>query len=90
MIKLKEILNPKKKLNEGGEKTQLSLMKVEKEINKLETNNDDPDQRQLYKYYNSIKAELSNEILQDAITTGTVNLKARQQLLKYKEYLNNL
>ena len=36
MIKLKEILNPKKKLNEGGEKTYLSLMKVEKEINKLE------------------------------------------------------
>ncbi len=35
-------------------------------------------------------AELSNEILQDAIETGTVNLKARQQLLKYKEYLNNL
>ncbi len=35
-------------------------------------------------------AELSNEILQDAIETGTVNLKARQQLLKYKEHLKNL
>ena len=35
-------------------------------------------------------AELSNELLQEAIETGTVNLKARQQLLKYKEYLNNL
>ena len=36
MIKLKEILNPKKKLNEGGEKTYKILMKVEKEINELE------------------------------------------------------
>ena len=36
MIKLKEILNPKKKLNEGGEKTYKTLMKVEKEINELE------------------------------------------------------
>ena len=36
MIKLKEILNPKKKLNEGGEKTYKTLLKVEKEINELE------------------------------------------------------
>ncbi len=42
------------------------------------------------KYVTRRMAELSNEILQDAIETGTVNLKARQQLLKYKEYLNNL
>ena len=35
-------------------------------------------------------AELSNELLQEAIETGIVNLKTRQQLLKYKEYLNNL
>ena len=38
------------------------LSHTREEINKLETNNDDPDQRQLYKYYNSIKVELSNEI----------------------------
>ena len=36
MIKLKEILNPKKKLNEGGEKTYLSLIKLDKEIRNLE------------------------------------------------------
>ena len=36
MIKLKEILNPKKKLNEGGIKTYKELMKVEKVINNLE------------------------------------------------------
>ena len=36
MIKLKEILNPKKKLNEGGIKTYKSLMKLERGINDLE------------------------------------------------------
>ena len=36
MIKLKEILNPKKKLNEGGERTYKELMKVEKVLNNLE------------------------------------------------------
>ena len=36
MIKLKEILNPKKKLNEGGKKTYLSLIKLDKEIRNLE------------------------------------------------------
>ena len=35
-------------------------------------------------------AELSNEIFEDAIATGKVNLEKRKQLLKYKEYLRNL
>ena len=35
-------------------------------------------------------AELSNELLNTAISTGKVDLKLRQQLLKYKEYLKNL
>ena len=52
------------------------LIHTQEEINKLETNNDDPDQRQLYKYYNSIKAELSNEIDQQ-----------NERLLKLEEQL---
>ena len=35
-------------------------------------------------------AELSNEIFNDAMATGIVNLEKRQQLLKYKEHLRNL
>ena len=42
------------------------------------------------RYVTRRMAELSNELLQEAIETGIVNLKTRQQLLKYKEYLNNL
>ncbi len=52
------------------------LIHTREEINKLETNNDDPDQRQLYKYYNSIKVELSNEIDQQ-----------NERLLKLEEQL---
>ena len=52
------------------------LSHTREEINKLETSNDDPDQRQLYKYYNSIKAELSNEIDQQ-----------NERLLKLEEQL---
>jgi len=35
-------------------------------------------------------AELSNEIFEDAIATGKVNLEKRQQLLKYRTHLKNL
>ncbi len=34
--------------------------------------------------------ELQNEIFQDAIDTGLVNMEKRKQLLKYKEHLKNL
>jgi len=42
------------------------------------------------KYVTHRMAELSNEIFEDAIATGKVNLEKRQQLLKYKEYLKHL
>ena len=42
------------------------------------------------KYVTHRMAELSNEIFEDAMATGKVNLKKRQQLLKYKEHLRNL
>ena len=35
-------------------------------------------------------AQLQNELCQEAINTGTVNLEKRQQLLKYKERLKHL
>ena len=35
-------------------------------------------------------AQLQNELCQDAIATGIVNLEKRKQLLKYKEHLKNL
>ena len=35
-------------------------------------------------------AELSNDILHEALSTGKVNLEKRKQLLKYKEHLRNL
>jgi len=35
-------------------------------------------------------AELQNEIFQDAMATGLVNMEKRKQLLKYKEHLRNL
>jgi hypothetical protein len=35
-------------------------------------------------------AELQNEIFQEAIDTGLVNMEKRKQLLKYKEHLKNL
>jgi hypothetical protein len=34
--------------------------------------------------------ELQNEIFQEAIDTGLVNMDKRKQLLKYKEHLRNL
>ena len=42
------------------------------------------------RYVKHRMAELSSEILEDAIATGTVNLEKRKQLLKYKEHLRNL
>ena len=42
------------------------------------------------KYVTHRMAELSNEIFEDAIATGKVNLEKRQQLLKYKEHLKHL
>jgi len=35
-------------------------------------------------------AELQNEIFQEAMDTGLVNLEKRKQLLKYKEHLKHL
>ncbi len=35
-------------------------------------------------------AQLQNELCQEAIDTGIVNLEKRQQLLKYKEHLRNV
>ncbi len=34
--------------------------------------------------------ELQNEIFQEPIDTGLVNMEKRKQLLKYKEHLKNL
>jgi len=34
--------------------------------------------------------ELQNEIFQEAIDTGLVNMDKRKQLLKFKEHLKNL
>ena len=42
------------------------------------------------KYVTHRMAELSNEIFEDAIATGKVNLEKRKQLLKYKEHLKHL
>ena len=42
------------------------------------------------KYVTHRMAELSNEIFEDAMATGKVNLEKRQQLLKYKEHLKHL
>ena len=42
------------------------------------------------KYVTHRMAELTSEILEDALSTGIVNLEKRQQLLKYKEHLKNL
>ena len=38
------------------------------------------------KYVTRRMAELQNEIFQDAMATGKVNLEKRQQLLKYKSH----
>ena len=35
-------------------------------------------------------AQLQNELCQEAINTGLVNLEKRKQLLKYKEHLKNI
>ena len=42
------------------------------------------------KYVSHRMAQLQNELCQEAIDTGLVNLEKRQQLLKYKEHLKNL
>ena len=42
------------------------------------------------KYVTHRMAELSNEIFEDAIATGKVNLEKRQQLLKYRTHLKHL
>ena len=39
------------------------------------------------KYVTHRMAELSNEIFQEAMDTGLVNLEKRKQLLKYKNHL---
>lgn len=35
-------------------------------------------------------AQLQNELCQEAINTGLVNLEKRKQLLKYKEHLKHI
>ena len=42
------------------------------------------------RYVEHRMAQLQNEIFEDAIATGKVNLEKRQQLLKYKTHLKNL
>ena len=42
------------------------------------------------RYVEHRMAELTNEILEDALATGKVNLEKRKQLLKYKEHLKYL
>ena len=42
------------------------------------------------KYVSQRMAQLQNELCQEAIETGIVNLEKRQQLLKYKEHLKHL
>mgnify|MGYP003147434004 CR=1 FL=1 len=42
------------------------------------------------RYVSQRMAELQNEIFQEAMDTGLVNLEKRKQLLKYKEHLRNL
>ncbi len=42
------------------------------------------------RYVTHRMAELQNEIFEDAMATGKVNLEKRQQLLKYKEHLKHL
>ena len=42
------------------------------------------------RYVGQSMAQLQNELCQEAINTGIVNLEKRQQLLKYKEHLKHL
>ena len=42
------------------------------------------------KYVGQRMAQLQNELCQEAINTGIVNLEKRQQLLKYRTHLKNL
>jgi len=42
------------------------------------------------RYVEHRMAELSNEIFEDAIATGIVNLEKRKQLLKYRTHLKHL
>ena len=43
-------------------KNQQKLDLIHKQIEKIESNSEDPDQRQLLKYYNSIETDLTQEI----------------------------
>jgi len=42
------------------------------------------------RYVEHRMAELTNEILENALATGKVNLEKRKQLLKYREHLKYL
>lgn len=42
------------------------------------------------RYVRHVMAELSSDILKDAIATGVVDLEKRNKLLRYKEYYNKL
>jgi len=42
------------------------------------------------KYVAQRMAQLQNEIFQEAMATGLVNMEKRKQLLKYKEHLKHL
>ena len=42
------------------------------------------------RYVASRMQELQNEIFQEAMDTGLVNMEKRKQLLKYKEHLKHL
>ena len=42
------------------------------------------------RYVKHVMAELSSEILKDAINNGLVDLEKRNKLLRYKEYYNKL
>jgi hypothetical protein len=42
------------------------------------------------RYVSHRMQELQNEIFQEAIDTGLVNMDKRKQLLKYKNHLKNL
>ena len=42
------------------------------------------------KYVAQRMAQLQNEIFQEAMDTGLVNMEKRKQLLKYKEHLKHL
>ncbi|MBG55558.1 MAG: protein-PII uridylyltransferase [Deltaproteobacteria bacterium] len=59
------------------------LSHTQEEIKKLESKTDEPDQRQLYKYYNSIKVELSNAI--DQLNERILKLEEQLPLIPKSE-----